>query len=381
MPFAAHGRNEPAVVAMAPSYSTLDIRTMNAEWNALLEQTGAVRTTDAVDAFGHPETERDAALTGDVGCDLSHQGLIAVQGPDAEIFLQGQLTCDLRRLTSDHSLLGAHCTPKGRAFALFRLFRREESVYLELPRALVDPALIRLRKYVLRTRVTLEDASDTLARMGVAGPNAADLVGTVLGAVPQTVNGVVTADVTYPRGVTVIRLPGLLPRFELHGATRELSTVWNALTPNVTLVGAEPWRLLNILAGTPTVHPETVEAFVPQMLNLHLLEGISFQKGCYTGQEIVARTHYLGKLKRRMYLARVDSPTPPRPGDPVFSPPTDASQSAGQLADASRHPAGGYAVLAVARIDCAEQGTLHLGDANGPALQLEPLPYGFDAVA
>ena len=354
---------------------------MNAEWNTLLEQTGAVRAMDAVDSFGKLEIEWDAVLTGDVGCDLSHQGLIAAQGPDAESFLQGQLTCDLRRLTSDHSLLGAHCTPKGRAFALFRLFRREGMIYLELPRALVDPALIRLRKYVMRANVALDDASDTLVRIGVAGPNAADLVGTVLGAVPETVNGVVTADVTYPSGLTVIRLPGPLPQFELHGATQELSAVWNALTPNLTPVGAEPWRLLNILAGTPTVYPETVEMFVPQMLNLHLLEGISFQKGCYTGQEIVARTHYLGKLKRRMYLARVNSPARPGPGDPVFSPPTDASQSAGQLADACRHPTGGYAVLAVARIDCAEQGTLHLGDANGPALQPEPLPYGFDAVA
>ena len=115
------------------------------------------------------------------------------------------------------------------------------------------------------------------------------------------------------------------------------------------------------------------------MLNLQLLDGVSFHKGCYTGQEIVARTHYLGKLKRRMYLAHVDSPTPPRPGDPLFSPQADASQSAGQLADVARHPNGGYAVLAVALIECAEQGVLQLHDASGPALRLEPLPYGFEA--
>jgi folate-binding protein YgfZ len=140
-------------------------------------------------------------------------------------------------------------------------------------------------------------------------------------------------------------------------------------------VDAEAWRLLDILAGLPAVYPETVEAFVPQMLNLQHLGGISFKKGCYTGQEIVARTQYLGKLKRRMVLARVDSPTPPCPGDPLFSPHVGPSQSAGQLADAAHHPEGGYAVLAVALIELAEQQALHLGDASGPILHLKPLPY------
>ena len=354
---------------------------MNTEWNVFLAQIGATRTMDQVAHFGQPETELAAVLTDDICCDLSHLGLIAARGPDAETFLQGQLTCDVRQITSDRSLPGAHCTPKGRVFASFRLFRRGEICYLESPLAMMEPALNRLRKYVLRAKAKLEGASDALARMGVAGPNAAMLVGTVLGTVPDTANGVVTADIIYPGGVTAIRLPGPLPRFELHGAAPDLSAIWNALAPNVRPVGAEPWRLLDILAGTPTVYPETMEAFVPQMLNLQLLDGVSFHKGCYTGQEIVARTHYLGKLKRRMYLARVDSPTPPYPGNPLFSPQADASQSAGQLADAARHPEGGYAVLAVALMECAEHGVLQLGDAYGPKLRLESLPYGFDVAA
>ena len=354
---------------------------MNAEWNAFLEQAGAMLTADRVAHFGQQETELSGVLTDDVCCGLSHLGLIAVGGADAETFLQGQLTCDVRQITPDCSLPGAHCTPKGRVFASFRLFRRGDAYYLELPHELLKPALSRLRQYVLRARATLEDASDALARLGVAGPNAAMLVGKVLGAVPDAVNSVVVADIVYPGGVTAIRLPGITPRFELHGAAWDLSAIWNALAPNIRPVGTEPWRLLDILAGMPTVYPETMEAFVPQMLNLQLLDGVSFHKGCYTGQEIVARTHYLGKLKRRMYLARVDSPTPPRPGDPLFSPQADASQNAGQLADAARHPDSGYAVLAVALIQCAEHGVLQLGDANGPVLRLEPLPYGFETEA
>lgn len=351
---------------------------MNAEWRAFLERAGAVLATDQVSHFGRAETELRAALAGDVCCDLSHLGLIAVRGPDSETFLQGQLTCDVRQVTPEHSLIGAYCSPKGRALASFRLFRRGDDRYLELPGQMVEPTLARLRKYVLRAKTVLEDASDALARIGVAGPNAAALLEQALGGIPEEANRVARSEAINSPGITVIRLPGAIPRFELHGPVPEIQAIWNALMPTSTPVGAEPWRLLDILAGTPAVYPETVEAFVPQMLNLQLLDGIGFQKGCYTGQEVVARTHYLGKLKRRMVLARVDSPTPPRPGDPLFSPQADASQGAGRLADACRHPDGGYLVLAVALIECAEHGTLQLGDSDGPQLRLEPLPYGFE---
>lgn len=345
---------------------------MNAEWRAFLERAGAVLAADHVSHFGRAETELRAALAGDVCCDLSHLGLIAARGPDSEAFLQGQLTCDVRQATPDRSLIGAYCSPKGRALASFRLFRRGDDFHLGLPRPMVESTLARLRKYVLRAKTVLEDASDALARIGLAGPNIVPLLAKQTS---DSASGMMAGDVLHSNGVTVIRLPGAIPRFELHGPAPEIQAAWNALTPNLTPAGIEAWRLLDILAGVPTVYPETVEAFVPQMLNLQLLDGIGFQKGCYTGQEVVARTHYLGKLKRRMYLARVDSPTSPRPGDPLFSPQTDASQSAGRLADACRHPDGGYAVLAVALIKCAEHGTLQLGDAGGPELRLEPLPY------
>ena len=303
---------------------------------------------------------------------LSGHGLIAVRGPDADSFLQGQLTCDIREATLEHSLLGAYCSPKGRALACFRLFRRGAAIYLELPRALVTPTLTRLNKYVLRAKVTLTNAGDHLCSMGVAGPNAATWVTQRLVAIPEAVNGVIHSGHD-ASSMTVIRLPGSTPRFQLYGPAPMLQALDSAPENK-----EEPWRLLDILTGIPAVYPETVDAFVPQMLNLDVVGGISFQKGCYTGQEIVARTHYLGKLKRRMYLARVDSLTAPQPGDPLFSPQTDAGQSAGQLADAARHPDGGYAVLAVALIHCAEQGSLHLIGNDGPKLQLQLLPYGFE---
>ncbi|MDG4555378.1 MAG: folate-binding protein [Candidatus Competibacter sp.] len=354
---------------------------MNAEWSAFLQQAGAVPAAGRVSHFDRPESELRAALDGNLRCDLSHLGLIAAADSDNESFLQGQLTCDVRQVTLERSLIGAYCNPKGRALASFRLFRRDGALYLELPGELLESTLARLRRYLLRARATLTDASDAQVGIGVAGPNATARLTEILGKAPAVVNEVIQATVSESTSITLIRLPGPTPRFELHGAIREMRTMWEALGSAFVPVGAEPWRLLDILAGIPTIYPETAEAFVPQMLNLQLLEGISFQKGCYTGQEVVARTHHLGKLKRRMYLARVDSPSPPRPGDPLFSPQSDASQSAGRLVDAARHPDGGYAVLAVALIECAEHGMLQMGDASGPALQLQPLHYGREVVA
>ena len=348
------------------------------EWSDFLEESGGWIVNGRAVHFGHEAAELWAVLNdGDTCSDLSHRGLIAAQGPDADLFLQGQLTCDVQRATLDHSVLGAFCSPKGRALASFRLFRREETAYLELPQELVEPTLTRLRKYVLRAKVTLEDASNRLVRLGIAGPHAETLLTDQFGVIPEAVNSVVHTTGEW-LDITVIRLPGTTPRFELHGLLPVMQALWKALDSNVTFTGAEPWRLLDILAGIPTIYPETVEAFVPQMINLDALDGISFQKGCYTGQEVVARMHYLGKLKRRMYLARVDCENPPQPGDALYSPQADASQSAGRLVDAAKHPDGGYAVLAAALIECAEQGVLQLGDASGPVLKLERLPYPFD---
>jgi len=339
------------------------------KWSAFLEPSGGqVSNSQAI------RRSQAALHDGAICSDLSPRGLIAAHDSDADLFLQGQLTCDVQQVALDQSILGAFCSPKGRALACFRLFRREDAIYLELPRELVEATLTRLRKYVLRAKVTLEDASHRLVRFGVAGPHAEAVLTNQFGAIPEAINSVIHTTGDWP-DITVIRLPGITPRFELHGPLPVMQALWKALDLNVTFTDAEPWRLLDILAGLPTIYPETVEAFVPQMINLDALDGISFQKGCYTGQEVVARMHYLGKLKRRMVLARVDSAQPPRPGDALFSPQADASQSAGRIVDAAPHPDGGYVLLAVALIEYAKPGALQLGDASGPALYLEPLPY------
>lgn len=316
-----------------------------------------------------PEASDTPAAT--VLYDLSHLGLIAVRGADATSFLQGQLTNDIRQLSPTRSQLGSHCSPKGRMLALFRIWPLGDAIVLQLPRERLPEALKRLRMYVLRAKATLEDASDAWMRLGIAGDRAAEALAALGLTLPESDGGLAETD-----GVTVLRLPAPMPRFELIGPGERLSTLWQALRPGSALGDADGWALLDIRAGIPSVHAETVDAFVPQMCNLAQIDGVSFNKGCYTGQEVVARMQYLGRLKRRMYLAEVETATPPRPGDRLDAPTSASEQGAGRIVDARRVAGQRYALLAVAEIEAAQSGQIRLGE-NGPTLDLQPPPYGF----
>jgi len=349
---------------------------MHQEWQTLLESGGARIAAGRVAHFGSAEQER-AQAEGNVVADLSHFGLIAARGDDTVQFLQGQLTNDVRAVNESHSLLAGHCTPKGRLLALFRLFRHGDALLLQLPAELVPVMLKRLRMYVLRSKVVLEDAGDQWARFGLAGPDAATLLRETLGTAPERTN-----EVKQVNGITAIRLPGPIARFELLGSTTDLAPHWNRLRERARPVGAEVWSMLAIRAGEPQIVAATSEAFVPQMVNLHAIDGISFTKGCYTGQEIVARMQYLGRLKRRMFLAHIDGTAVPQPGDELFAQETESGQGTGKVVDAQPAPEGGYDLLAVVSIAAVESGsTVHLHDAAGPILGFRPLPYTVDEFA
>ncbi len=343
---------------------------MNSEWQTFLQQQQATLEGDRIIDFGDAAQERQAVESGTVLADLSHLGLIAAGGSDAETFLQGQFTNDIQQVTAQQSQLTAYCNPKGRMLASMRLFRREDRYFLSLPRSVLEATLKRLRMFVLRSNVTLDDASDELARFGLAGPDAEKLLGAQLPALPGAVN-----EVVQHAQLSVIRIPGPQPRFEIHGPASDLTRLWQALQSGATPVGYPAWSWLDTVAGVPTVVPETVEAFVPQMANLHSLGGISFTKGCYTGQEVVARMHYLGKLKRRMYRAHVDIDTPPVPGEPLYNAGAGTDNSAGKVVLAQLAPQGGVDLLAVLQISSVEAAPLHLGQPDGPALNLLDLPY------
>jgi folate-binding protein YgfZ len=302
--------------------------------------------------------------------DLSHFGLIQIEGEDALQLLQGQFTNDMREVTEQHSNLSGWCSPKGRMLANFRVMRRGDAYLLQLPLAQLEVVLKRLRLFVLRSKVTLSDVSDHWARFGLSGTCADSLLQEHFQALPRRANEVL---VTNDR--LLIRMPGSTPRYELLGPPAEMIRIWESCEAQATPMDSGFWALQEIRAGIPTVYPETSEAFVPQMANMQLIDGVSFTKGCYTGQEVVARMQYLGKLKRRMYLAHVVSANAPKPGDELFARGSTSGQGAGKVVDAQ--PAGdGYDLLAVIEINSLEQQSVHLGEA-GPALELLDLPYEF----
>ena len=303
--------------------------------------------------------------------DLSHLGLIAVRGADAAGFLQGQLTNDIRELSPTHSHLSAHCSQKGRMLAIFHVMQLDDSLYLQTPAERVPGMIERLSRFILRSKVTLSDASDEGVRIGIAGEEAPRLLEEQGLQTPERDNGLARSG-----EVTLIRLPGILPRFELLCPLAEGIRLWDALASQTTPAKSADWTLHDIQAGLPSVYDQTAEDFVPQMTNMQLIDGVSFHKGCYTGQEVVARMQFLGKLKRRMYLAEVETATPPQPGDELFSPSSTSQQTSGRVVDVSPLAGGRHALLVVAEISAVENGEVRLGE-EGPVLRLQDPPYGF----
>ncbi len=343
---------------------------MKPEWLDFLNDAGAEIENNRVVSFGNIEREQRMIHTGLVIYDLSHQGLISVDGDDAADFLQGQLTNDIRDVSQQHSQLSAYCTHKGRMLANFRIFKRSDSYYLRLPQPLLEPILKRINMFVLMSKAVIKDSSNALVQIGVSGPKADQQLADLIPDLPKKAD-----DVTQVNGYTIIKCPGLLPRYEIYGELDPIQTLWQHLDVNAAPAGAGPWETLDILAGIPTIYPQTTEAFVPQMINMQVINGVNFQKGCYTGQEIVARMQYLGKLKRRMFRVHIDTSEAVNPGDKLFSKDSKSGQGTGQVVNAQPDSEGAYTALAVIDIADAEAGKLQLHDENGPAVSMQTLPY------
>jgi hypothetical protein len=336
---------------------------MNPTWKNHLIKAGATLTDDHAIHFGHPEKELLAAQSGTILTDLSHRGVIGVNGEDSQTFLQGQTTNDVR-LATDRAHYNSLCTPKGRMLASFLLWRDADGYFLQLPAALQAGIQKRLAMYVLRSKVKVRDAGDESVRLGVAGVGAEVLLQAAIGALPPDVLGVVR----HGKG-TIIRLGAT--RFEVVAPLEQGPALWEELSRVSTPAGSACWEWLEIHAGIPVILPQTQEQFTPQMANFEAIGGVSFNKGCYTGQEIVARTQYLGKVKRRLYLAHLESDNAPQPGDELFG----AEPTSGMVVNAQPAPDGGYDLLAVIPTGSVEAGAVYFKTPGGPALQFLPLPY------
>lgn len=301
--------------------------------------------------------------------DLSSLTVIAVRGNDAALFLQNLLTIDIKLIDNHHHSLGAHCDAKGRMLALFRIFQWQESYCLQLPITLSADVLKTLKQFVFRSKVVLEDVGAQWFQFGFSGIQAQNMLTNTFGQLPEATDGAMQFSDT-----VLLRLPGVEPRFLLTGEKQAGVKYWEKFSKHSVSALYDDWKRNNILAGLPSIFPETAMAFTPQMTNLQLLQGVSFTKGCYIGQEVVARTQYLGKLKRKMVRAHVITERMPQPGDPLFCASSDGSQSIGKIIDASTSLEGGYDLLAVILIAHVENDDVYLY-YNGTKLTICTLPY------
>jgi len=304
---------------------------------------------------------------------VTDQGLIAFTGEESASFLHTQLTNDVERLGAAEARLAAYCSPKGRIMASFLMWRNEESVFLQLPRAIQGPIQKRLQMFVLRSKTKASDVSDHYVTLGLGGGLAEAVLQTWFDVLPDRP----FAKIDHPLG-TLLRVADAFgaPRY-LWLTTPETAAMAAPLLADRLLVGGnETWRLSEIHAGVPQIGPGTQEQFVPQMVNLELLGGVNFKKGCYPGQEIVARSQYLGKLKRRTALVSIADASA-APGAEVFSA-ADPDQPCGMVVNTAPNGEGGVDALVEMKLDAIEQADVRLGSAGGPALVFKPMPYVLD---
>ena len=298
---------------------------------------------------------------------VAHLAVLTVSGKDAAKFLQGQMTCDVNDVTGTKSSLGALCNPKGQAITTFLLVKAGDDFLIILPAELLEPVKKRLQMYVLRSAVTLTDSSGQQCLIGLCDPGtqARPLFAT-------TQNELIT-----------VNLSAAQSRYLVIAEADEAIALWSDRVDNQGFQpeNSDQWRYLDIISGIPWLTINTSEEFIPQMLNLDQLGGISFNKGCYTGQEIVARTHYLGKAKRALFLAECDTSSTPAANSAIIDDSTGVEQVIGRvlLAQRSRATHGNQRTLCkmliILQVSDSDARNLKLQDQNPGNITLltEPL--------
>lgn len=333
---------------------------------------GARAGAEGIADFGNPAAEWDAAKTAAVVADASSLGVLSATGADAAAFLHSQLSSDVKRLAGGEGAWTSYNSPKGRMLATMFLYRPGDGTGDRFEALvagdLAEPVRKRLAMFVLRSRVVLADESGSWIRLGVGGPRAADAVAGALGRAPDR-GGVASVDNT-----RIVALPD--GRFLVLAPAPEAAQVFDALARTAVPAGAPVWAWLGVRSGVPMITAATQDRFVAQTANWDAVGGLDFRKGCYPGQEIVARTQYLGRLKERLFAYRTPA-APPDPGARLFGAPY-GDQPCGTVVNAAPDPEGGARFLAVVQIDAAD-GPLSIGAPDGPSAASEPLPYALPA--
>ena len=316
------------------------------------------------------ETQASAMKTSNFICDASELGLILVTGEDAENFLQNQFSNDIGHIDESRFQLSSYSTPKGRLLAIFQIVQISNGYLLITPLSLVESLLQRLQMFVIQAKVNLANASDHFARI-----------------VLQTDNNNVTQHPLLAQQAGQVLQGETVISLQFNGINNEnrylvlclsfdeAKSLWEEFSQDLAVASFDAWRLSEIRAGMPVIYPQTSEEFVLQMSNLDLLDGVSFKKGCYPGQEIVARMHYLGKLKRRMFLTTLETDQCPAPGDEISAKGAESADGSGKVIDAVSDNDGLCHCLYVAQIKKAANNELCLLDQPQVVLTPVELPY------
>ena len=297
---------------------------------------------------------------------LTSQAIMEIRGPDTGRFLQGQLTSNIETLAPGHYQPSAACTPKGRMYSSFDILHTEQGYLLAMHEGLIEVTASTLSKYAVFFKSVISTDVDLIC-LGLSGDQIDDKVESIFGALPQG-NSVLKVDNGW-----LLKVPGLCSRYELWLSVEELKVQWDRLITDFTPATEEHWRLLDLESVQPRLRPEALEKYIPQHLNLASLGSVSFRKGCYTGQEIVARMQNLGELKSRTYRLTSEQQHPAPPMTKLFS---SNGKSVGEVLEAiCPDSETGTEMLAVVRVEAAESNDVYLDAESGTQLRVKPLPY------
>jgi folate-binding protein YgfZ len=337
-------------------------------WNDFLQSNGAQIKNNNVINFGQPEIESEATLNGNIITDLSQLAAIEVTGENAEEFLHGQFTSDINSLNQDNFQFSAWCNAKGQVLTNFFIFRYKTGFLLLVPTNLCEKFISRLKMYILRSDVIVNNKSNDLIWIGISLNGSNDLINNIIKEIPANEGALINTE-----NYTCLRVFDSKSRFILIGETDAITKIWQQLTASMTPVGTHQWQLLDILAGLPWLNESCIEKFIPQYLNLDILNGVSFEKGCYPGQEVIARLQYRGEIKRRLFLASIQQEIVPLVGADLYL--SENNRSIGKIINVQTHPELGFVLLAVAEIESVKEGNITLQKSAGNLLSFHSLPY------
>jgi folate-binding protein YgfZ len=332
---------------------------MNKEWETFLLAQGAKFNDDSDIDFAATNEKTINFI-----CALPHLTILAVSGKDAAQFLQGQITCNVIQDVNDNCCsFAALCNAKGRSICTFLIIKKADVFYLILPATLSEIVAKRLQMFILRSDVSITEASDEFCILGLGSKEPIDNF-------PQQIFN------TIENEGLIVKYPSNINRYLVLKKVEQSIQFWSRFieTKKFVPTGNSYWKELEILDGIPWLTKETSEEFIPQMLNLDLLKAINFKKGCYTGQEIIARTHFLGKTKRKMYFANTQTNVEISPNDAIYEVDKNNKQSIGKILNFVLKN-GEYMMLVIAQTESAASGKIIL--ENQAELPLSDLTYSY----